>query len=147
MINQADLWWKDFVGTNGIQYFYHYGFIFLWSLLLRNPRAILKILDYHHLGGGGGWPRPFGLQFQEKVWKLPTCIYKELGCQEYMQNNSLKNRIKQNKMDKIKRRRAIVFAIGGGLSDLIYQPCPEWKVRGHSTLKSSGFDANKKCCG
>ena len=42
-----------------------------------------------------------------------------------MQNNSLKNRIKQNKMDKIKRRRAIVFAIGGGLSDLIYQPCPE----------------------
>jgi hypothetical protein len=27
---------------------------FLSSLLLRNPRAILKMLDYHHLGGVGG---------------------------------------------------------------------------------------------
>jgi hypothetical protein len=36
-------------------------------------------------------------------------MYEELGCKEYMQNSSLKNRIKQNKLTKSR---------GGGLLSL-----------------------------
>lgn len=43
-----------------------------------------------------------------KSMKAPY-MYEELGCKEYMQNSSLKNRIKQNKLTKSR---------GGGLLSL-----------------------------